>query len=285
MEKCWSLNNLNYNKNNFKRININKERDEYNFIKKDSFSLFNRKIFLQKLLNLIKLSQIDIISYSSKNCQTENINQNNFKKIKTNLISLTKDLNILFQNYTNKKNILEKEINNNKKTLINEIFGGNQNSINDLINFNKELFHLKILNFKIENQIELTKITNKIKIKNIKDFKKNNNMELIDDFLDIFCDNKYDLLEASELLHEDLINVRNQFKLIVQNKETQNQQLRILTLIIKRIKEEIKLKKRNNYYVNTNDIINEESKENYTQTYKYTTNYDTLENNQKSNQL
>ena len=79
-------------------------------------------------------------------------------------------------------------------------------------------------------------------------------------------------------MHENLINIRQKFKLSVKEKETQNKNLKILCLKITKLIEEIKLKNKNNYYADTKDIINEESKENYIQT-----NIDSSENDIKSN--
>ena len=197
MKKDSSFHNLSFNNNFFKRIYLNKKRDEYYFSDKNTFSLFKLKIFLQKLLDLIKLSQIDIISIISKNSQPEN--KNSINSLKTNLINLKNNLKIILDNNINKKTIIEQKINTKKSPLINSIFGENEN--------NKELFHLKILNFKIKNEIEYIEIIKLLKSKNIKDFKKYKT-DLDDDFLEIYCNNKNDFLEVYELLHENLINIR-----------------------------------------------------------------------------
>ena len=73
-------------------------------------------------------------------------------------------------------------------------------------------------------------------------------------------------MDASKYLHDNLIDIRNEFKSIVKQKEIQNRELLILNSKITSLKEDVELlgKKISNDYTNTSDIINEESREYYT---------------------
>ena len=138
----------------------------------------------------------------------------------------------------------------------------------------KELTNLKLLNFKIENQIDYMNIMILLKSQNIKDIK-SNKTELDDDYVEIFCDDKKDKNDAFELLHEDLIDIRNIFISVVQKKYKQNKNMERLDSEIKYIKDnynKYEQSEGNNMYINTSDIINETSKEEYTQTNQFTIN-------------
>jgi hypothetical protein len=132
--------------------------------------------------------------------------------------------------------------------------------------YNIELPHLKFLNFKIENQLKYVNSLIKVKMQSIKR-------------LYIFCDNQIDLSDASHYLHQNLINARNDFKLMVKKKEIQNRNLLILKSQINSMREEVATlgKKSSNEYINTSEVINEESMEYYTKT-----NICSIENNKRN---
>ena len=155
------------------------------------------------------------------------------------------------------------------------LLGGNTQKLNkqkEKNKFSKELTYLKLLNFKIENEIHYMKIMILLKLQNIKDIK-SNKTELDDDYVEIFCDNKNDKNDAFELLHNDLINIRKIFISTVKKKYKQNNNLKRIYSEIKYIKDyKYEQSDRNNMYINTSDIINETSKEEYTQTNQFTIN-------------
>ena len=185
-------------------------------------------------------------------------------------------------------------MNNNKSFLIKSIFDLESENINNLkikknegkikktkeknndnnYKYNIELPHLKLLNFKLENQLQYMNIMVKLKIESI-NFFKDEVPKFNDDYIYIFCLNKNDIFEASNYLHDNLINIRNAFKLIVKKKEIQNMNLIDLNSQVISMREKVALKgkKISNDYINTSDIINEESKEYYTKT-----NFNTFEN-------
>ena len=146
----------------------------------DIYPKLTHKSFLQKILNVIKNIQIELLSQVS-------IRKKNNQFSNKTIINLLKDLKIEL-NATLKENIqneseMEHDTKIIKKDLAKKIFGknnkvkknGNKNPSN-YQKLNSELSELKILNFKIENEIEYidtkisiissTKIINKNPSKN-----------------------------------------------------------------------------------------------------------------------
>ena len=174
-------------------------------------------------------------------------------------------------NIQNKTNI-ESTTNKNKSDLIKNIFGKVKkdnnlkikNNKNQIINYKYcvELPNLKLLNFKIENQ--LTYMDIKIKLLSPNLF---NNKDTFK-YVYLFLDSKNDTTQAYNFLHDNLIYIREAFKLIVKNKELQNNRLLQMNAAVNILKEECHLIKKNfqNEYINTSQIINEESKEYITKT-------------------
>ena len=291
MRKSNSTSNIDFNKD-FQEKEQNK-----NSIYDNSISLLKHKVFLEKLLHLIKISQIDFLSQISSNVSTNNntdtdTNNNNNEKpknkikiIKNILFNLKNDLITTLKDNTNNKAKMQNETINIKSSLIKSIFEASghpensnldtKNSLNEnpknvsrknISNYNEsyykyniELPHLKLLNFKIVNQLNYIKSLIKVKMKSIKR-------------LYIFCDNQNDISDASNHLHQNLINARNDFKLMVKKKEVQNRNLLILNSQINSMRKEFATlgKKSSNEYINTSEVINEESKEYYTKTNIYT---------------
>ena len=292
MKKSNSVLKLNFSENFRNKINSEKEIIKNN-ISNNNLSLVKHKIFLEKILQLIKISQVDFLSHISFNSKQIKKNTNN-KKIKDLLIHLKNDLINTLKNNSENKAKIQNIMNNNKSFLIKSIFdfGGEKNNnlkikknegkikkIKEINNdnnykYNIELPHLKLLNFKIENQLQYMNIMIKLKIESINNFK-DDVPKFNDDNIYIFCLNKNDIFEASNYLHDDLINIRNAFKLIVKKKEIQNMNLIDLNSQVISMREKVALKgkKSSNDYINTSDIINEESKEYYTKT-----NFNTFEN-------
>ena len=234
----------------------------------DIYPKLTHKSFLQKILNVIKNIQIEFLSQVStreKNHQFSN---------KT-IINLLKDLKIELS-ATLKENIQnESEIEHDtkiiKKDLAKKIFGQNEknNKVKKHENknpsnyqkLNSELSELKILNFKIENEIEYidTKISiiSSTKIIN-KNPSKNNYLFLEGRSIDS---------QPENILHNDLLKAREKFKFIVKKKDFQNKVILQLTTAVNLWKDELKLQnKKNNQYIITNQIIDEETKEYPTKT-------------------
>ena len=234
----------------------------------DIYPKLTHKSFLQKILNVIKNIQIELLS------QVSTRKKNNQFSNKT-IINLLKDLKIELS-ATLKENIQnESEIEHDtkiiKKDLAKKIFGQNEknNKVKKHENkkpsnyqkLNLELSELKILNFKIENEIEYidTKISiiSSTKIIN-KNPSKNNYLFLEGRSIDS---------QPENILHNDLLKAREKFKFIVKKKDFQNKVILQLTTAVNLWKDELKLQnKKNNQYIITNQIIDEETKEYPTKT-------------------
>ena len=226
----------------------------------DIYPKLTHKSFLQKILNVIKNIQIELLS------QVSTRKKNNQFSNKT-IINLLKDLKIEL-NATLKENIqneseMEHDTKIIKKDLAKKIFGknnkvkknGNKNPSN-YQKLNSELSELKILNFKIENEIEY--IDTKISIiSNTKIINKNPSKNNY-----LFLEGRNTDIQPEIILHNDLLKAREKFKFIVKKKDFQNKVILQLTTAVNLWKDELKLQnKKNNQYIITNQIIDEETKE------------------------
>ena len=243
MKKSNSLLVLNNNENFLEKINFNdnNKKEFCEFI----YSRLKHKIFLEKILHIIKITQIEFLSQISAHKKN---NKFSYKIIKNILQELKNELDSTFKDNIQNKTNIESTTNKNKSDLIKNIFGKVKkdnnlkikNNKNQIINYkySVELPNLKLLNFKIENQLTYM------------DIKKN------------------DTTQAYNFLHDNLIYIREAFKLIVKNKELQNSRLLQMNAAVNILKEECHLIKKNfqNEYINTSQIINEESKEYITKT-------------------
>ena len=217
--KSKSLNNLNLTQILKRNDFLIKESYNNRYYKKKSLSLIKNKLLLEKLQYLIKITQIEFLSNLPNDQVQKNLNDNKSKTIKNILNNLKNDLFSLLKSNTDKKNKMQEDINNKKYLLNKNIFGGSVSKVNmikekNINKLSKELSNLKLLNFKIENQIDYIDIMILLKLQNIKDLK-NNKTDLDDDYVEIFCDDKKDKKDVFDLLHEDLIDIRNIFKSIV----------------------------------------------------------------------
>ena len=267
MKKSNSLLVLNNNENFLEKINFNdnnkKEFCEY------VYSRLKHKIFLEKILHIIKITQIEFLSQISAHKKN---NKFSYKIIKNILQELKNELDSTFKDNIQNKTNIESTTNKNKSDLIKNIFGKVKkdnnlkikNNKNQIINYkySVELPNLKLLNFKIENQ--LTYMDIKIKLLSPNLF---NNKDTFK-YVYLFLDGKNDTTQAYNFLHDNLIYIREAFKLIVKNKELQNSRLLQMNTAVNILKEECHLIKKNfqNEYINTSQIINEESKEYITKT-------------------
>ena len=267
MKKSNSLLVLNNSENFLEKINFNdnnkKEFCEY------VYSRLKHKIFLEKILHIIKITQIEFLSQISAHKKN---NKFSYKIIKNILQELKNELDSTFKDNIQNKTNIESTTNKNKSDLIKNIFGKVKkdnnlkikNNKNQIINYkySVELPNLKLLNFKIENQ--LTYMDIKIKLLSPNLF---NNKDTFK-YVYLFLDSKNDTTQAYNFLHDNLIYIREAFKLIVKNKELQNSRLLQMNAAVNILKEECHLIKKNfqNEYINTSQIINEESKEYITKT-------------------
>ena len=267
MKKSNSLLVLNNSENFLEKINFNdnnkKEFCEY------VYSRLKHKIFLEKILHIIKITQIEFLSQISAHKKN---NKFSYKIIKNILQELKNELDSTFKDNIQNKTNIESTTNKNKSDLIKNIFGKVKkdnnlkikNNKNQIINYKYcvELPNLKLLNFKIKNQ--LTYMDIKIKLLSPNLF---NNKDTFK-YVYLFLDGKNDTTQAYNFLHDNLIYIREAFKLIVKNKELQNNRLLQMNAAVIILKEECHLIKKNfqNEYINTSQIINEESKEYITKT-------------------
>ena len=281
MIKNKSALRLHINDNFFHVINMEKRKS----IHDTSITLLKHKIFLEKILHLIKISQMESFGIIAQNQNLKGEKQKSLIRIIKELLkNMRKDLIITLKGNTESKAKIQNKMNNTKSKLVKSIFDFERENINNTdletdistdngmtterkiknkkkmienkyFKYKVELPHLKLLNFKIENQLECMKIKIKILLESKKKFY-------------VFCHNQNDLNEASETLHQDLIKMRNLFKLMVKEKENQNNYIKILRAQIASLRDEIDfIKSKNNCdYVNTSDIINEDSMEYYTKT-------------------
>ena len=222
-------------------------------------SKYNHKLLLKKVLNIIKNIQLEILSQKSfdKTC-----NKFSCKIIKNILKDLKIELNSIFKGNKQKYKKIKyrlKQICNNPLT---QTFSGKDNK-NILINrkLNSELSKLKFLNFKLENQIE--SINSQIKFESYILNEKSNSH-----FFYLFLIGKNEDTLAYNSLHDNLLDIRDRFKIVVKKKEFQNNVILQLNTAIALWKEEhqLKNKKYKSEYVITNQIINEETKEYPTKT-------------------
>ena len=226
----------------------------------DIYPKLTHKSFLQKILNVIKNIQIELLS------QVSTRKKNNQFSNKT-IINLLKDLKIEL-NATLKENIqneseMEHDTKIIKKDLAKKIFGknnkvkknGNKNPSN-YQKLNSELSELKKLNFNIENEIKC--IDTKINIiSNNKIINKNSSKNNY-----LFLEGRNTDIQPEIILHNDLLKAREKFKFIVKKKDFQNKVILQLTTAVNLWKDELKLQnKKNNQYIITNQIIDEETKE------------------------
>ena len=307
MKKSNSALKLSLNEKNanffINKINLEKEDDKKNE-NENSVSLPKHKTFLSNILELIKIAQNEYLSQISFNSKKNNNNGNINKVIIKMLSNLKNDLIMILKDNTENKAKIQNTMNLSKSVLVKNIFdferdninnlksdserkrkNKNINNDNDYYKYNIELPHLKLLNFKIENQLAYINIMIKLKNDSIYNFKNERNRFDEEDFY-VFCDSQNDISDASIYIHDELINIRNKFKSIVKKKDIQNRNLTLLNAKVISMKEDVELlgKKSSNDYVNTSDIINEESREYYTKTNICTNeNYNNDKNNIEDN--
>ena len=268
-------------KRNFSFNSSNSEIIQYK--PKDKNFFLTKKDILISVLNIIKISQIRFLSAKSKDKKILS------KQILNNLI---KELTDYLREKENIKKELEDDIKIRKDFLYKEIFGknisnkfddkkiGKNKQMNKLHNMNAELKYLKTLNFIIENQINslnddfMLKIFTYNYLKNVKFMKEINREKK--------CEHKNDILEAGNLLHQQLLNNRKKFINLVSRKNFQNEEIISTSNKIESIEKSIYFsgKKGSKKYIESNEVIPELSND-YSKQY----NFSTIETKNKNNML
>ena len=245
-------------RNIIENTNITKEN---NIFKKEEIEqiLTNHKSSLTKLFSTLKNFQND---YFSKETKTNKINllKKSLTKLQSNLTSMKKEK-------MKQLHILETTNENEKSTIQKSLFPDNENNTNDTddlyTSFIRQKNDLKALNFKIQNEIEKTRIIIEIKnkiysyIKHIPFYLNLNR--------DIYCKiNKEDTEKVSEILKNIRNSVKNTFISTVKEKMETDLEINSVKFKIKFIKDNITNNKLdgNKRYIEPEEIIYEETKEN-----------------------
>ena len=245
-------------RNIIENTNITKEN---NIFKKEEIEqiLTNHKSSLTKLFSTLKNFQND---YFSKETNTNKINllKKSLTKLQSNLTSMKKEK-------MKQLHILEATNENEKSTIQKSLFPDNENNTNDTddlyTSFIRQKNDLKALNFKIQNEIEKTRIIIEIKnkiysyIKHIPFYLNLNR--------DIYCKiNKEDTEKVSEILKNIRNSVKNTFISTVKEKMETDLEINSVKFKIKFIKDNITNNKLdgNKRYIEPEEIIYEETKEN-----------------------
>jgi hypothetical protein len=245
-------------RNIIENTNITKEN---NIFKKEEIEqiLTNHKSSLTKLFSTLKNFQND---YFSKETNTNKINllKKSLTKLHSNLTSIKKEK-------MKQLHILETTNENEKSTIQKSLFPDNENNTNDTddlyTSFIRQKNDLKALNFKIQNEIEKTRIIIEIKnkiysyIKHIPFYLNLNR--------DIYCKiNKEDTEKVSEILKNIRNSVKNTFISTVKEKMETDLEINSVKFKIKLIKDNITNNKLdgNKRYIEPEEIIYEETKEN-----------------------
>jgi len=243
-------------------LNLN-DKSNKNYLNIIQSKLY-KKLILEKILDNIKNIQLVLLSKKSLN---KSDNKLPYEIIKNVLKDLKLELNSTFK---------EKEQNNiNIKIKYRPIKISNYSLIKNVSNINNkniiinpklipELSNLKLTNFKLENELEF--IDTKIKLlSNNNSNEKGKNPSIISY---LFLNEKNKNIEAYNSLHDNLLDKRERFKLIVKKKGLQNYIINQLNTAVNSLKEDILFEKKffKNEYIITSQIIDEETNEYPTKT-------------------
>ena len=139
-----------------------------------------------------------------------------------------------------------------------------RNTLREPIN-NRDLYFNSFRNNKnTQSTFSTSKVNNNINI--LKSFKKPVLLQY-----NVFFEGRNPGIQLENILHNNLLNIRDKFKLIVKKKDFQNKVILQLTTAVNLWKDEYKLqnKKNHNEYIITSQIIDEETKEYPTKTTKF----------------
>jgi hypothetical protein len=258
---------------------INAEDNTNNDFPDIIYSKLYQKSLLEKILDIVKNIQLELLSQNSFNKMNKKFS---YKLIKHLLKDLKLELNSTFKNNIHKNS----EIKHRSNKIINTLFknnttiNGNKNiPINKKLNL--ALSKLKFQNFKLEN--EISSVNTKIKLLSHNKSKVQNTSHFYYQFLT----GKKEDIQAYNLLHDKLLDVRDKFKIVVKKKEYQNNIINQLNTAVSLWKEEkrLKNKKYKSEYVITSQIINEETKEYPTKTSSFANDIDCEKEKNNSNEI
>ena len=237
--------------------------------------LFNHKSFLEILLGLIKRTQVDYLT-NIKIKESNDDTKKNMSKIKSILTDLKESLTEIkkekekkIELFQNQKIQKEKNL---KKTIFNTVYSKRSVSNFNYINtnfetlitennenyFNEETPELKLLNFKVEN--EIIKVDNLIKRNSFRiQYYKTPHL-ITEHRTEILCDDKRINESMETLLHYQLMQQRKKFIEVVNLKNLQ--EIRINSIQSQAINYRNAMKEihKSYKYVNTQEIITEENK-------------------------
>ena len=207
---------------------------ELNDFKSKEEKLFGKKSFLEVILGLIKNSQNDIINNNNKNYK-------NLSYIKRILKTLMKDLleiKMAKEKEINLNEIIKKEkkkkfftLNYSNKLVTNSVQNNLETNFNSLITLSneneyyEELKLLKLLNFKVKNEIMKTNNLIKKTIREI-DYYKNNKSNKEKSNIIYINNNENEIL--NKLLHNQLIFQRKNFIKLANMKNEQDDYIKFL---------------------------------------------------------
>ena len=247
-------------------INISQTKDEI---------LFGQKSFLEIILGLIKKAQVEYLSNDYSKSSNTNNNNNKISLIKNILVDLIQSLKEIKVEKDKKIDLFQKQKEQREKDLKKLIFStvlskrsvSNSNYINTnyetLItennenDYNKETPQLKLLNFKVENEIIKVENLAKRQLFIIQYYK---TPHLIHEHrTEIICDDKKSTESMNVLLHQKLISQREKFIETVNMKSLQDMRISSIqsqTMGYKNALKDIS----KSYNVSTQEIITEENK-------------------------
>lgn len=207
---------------------------ELNDFKSKEEKLFGKKSFLEVILGLIKNSQNDIIINNNKNYK-------NLSYIKGILKTLMKDLleiKMAKEKEINLNEIIKKEkkkkfftLNYSNKLVTNSVQNNLETNFNSLITLSneneyyEELKLLKLLNFKVKNEIMKTNNLIKKTIREI-DYYKNNKSNKEKSNIIYINNNENEIL--NKILHNQLIFQRKNFIKLANMKNEQDDYIKFL---------------------------------------------------------
>ena len=235
----------------------------YTFEKKEPI-FFNHKSSLEVLLKMLKNFQMEYLSLNDKNIGTKEI----LLSLKDNLSSMLKEKNKKLEKLKNDTEVKKKKA---QKILFPY---SNEAKINNVTSKLIEKDQLKLLNFQIVNEISKTDYFICQKSQIIKNFK--SEVFFFEEDREIFCNNNYENYKNITLFLNEIINqVKQDLEYSIQEKTKNNKEIINLSEQINshKAKMEGKQLKGHKKYINSDEIIQEESKE-------YT-----LTNNQSINNL
>jgi hypothetical protein len=261
-------------KNN--KIETNSINPLINFSQTKDEILFGQKSFLEILLGLIKKAQVDYLTSNKLNDKNNPEKSNNIFKIKQILNDLKESLLEIKNEKLKKIDLFEKQKEqkriNLKKIIFNTVYTkrsvSNYNYINNnyetLITennenyYNKETPELKLLNFKVENEIIKVDNLSRRKLYIIQYYK---TPHLIHEHrTEIICEDRKNNEAMNTLLHQKLIQQREKFIEIVNMKSLQDMKISNMQSQAIGYKNAMKDIQKSYRYVNTQEIITEENK-------------------------